>query len=217
MNVTNHYQRELEREFRVANMLVTMHSDLRDIYHRKAIILDSTIFGLSIAVTSLAFFDPEFLRWLPWSSQGSRLAIGLIGVLVFLLSFLALRVDWKGKSEAHRIAAQAYFQVKSDCSYQLSRLDTITPEEFQRIFSRYGEIGQTHIQIPESKFLYLKGRHYTKIEISRILDQYPASSLRLLKARLWLNHTWSALARLKQEGRSSVPAGDSDITNRGVQ
>ena len=57
---------EAQRRYRVADMLITMHSILRDSNSRRAIALDSEMFLSSIVIAALAFVDPDLLDWLPW-------------------------------------------------------------------------------------------------------------------------------------------------------
>ena len=57
---------EAQRRYRVADMLITMHSILRDSNSRRAIALDSEMFLSSIVIAALAFVDLDLLDWLPW-------------------------------------------------------------------------------------------------------------------------------------------------------
>ena len=105
-------QREVRRRYRVADMMVTMHSILRDDYGTRAIFLDCVIFASSIVIAALAFFDPRLFEWLPFKNDVTRVAIGVVAIITFLASILSWRVDWKGRANAHGRAAAAYAGAK---------------------------------------------------------------------------------------------------------
>ncbi len=46
-------------------------------------------------------------------------------------------------------------------------------------------------EIPEADFLALKQRHHIKVAVSRHLDKHPATSISLLRIRIWLRDNWS--------------------------
>lgn len=181
---------ERDRRYRVADTLTTAHSLLRDHYVRRAILLDLIVLFSSIVIAALAFVDPKLLLWLPWSSDSSRIAIGVLAIVAFFASIFAWRVDWKGRADAHDRAASAYAKAKFG-------LDTIHPEmdgqDVARVFLQFEEIGTNSIKVPESKFVSLKSRHLLKKQLSHILDRNPAASVRLVKLRLFVRHTLRAL------------------------
>lgn len=182
---------EIRRRYRVADMMITMHSILRDTYSFRAIVLDSAIFLSSIIIAALAFVDPDLLDWLPWAADSTRIVIGLVAVFTFFIGLVSARVDWKSKSDAHARAAGAYTQAKFRLNPRDSELNEV---EIRRILSQYEEIARTTITVPDSKFLRLKAEHYMKISLSRILDRFPAASIRLTRLRLRLRHSRNAWA-----------------------
>lgn len=182
---------EIRRRYRVADMMITMHSILRDTYSFRTIVLDSAIFLSSIVIAALAFVDPDLLDWLPWAADSTRIMIGLVAVFTFFIGLVSARVDWKGKSDAHARAAAAYTQAK----FKLNPTDSeLNEEEIRRTLLQYEEIARTTITVPDSKFLRLKAEHYMKISLSRILDRFPAASIRLTRLRLRLRHSRNAWA-----------------------
>ena len=180
---------ELERVRRVSDMLVTMHCELRDSLGRRALALDCLLLLSSILLVALVFVDPAVFNWMPWSSMASRVTIGVLGIMDTFLALLLSRVDWKGRSEAHRLAAEAYSQVKLECIRLQRVTEDRTPYNVERLLNSYSELGRTHVAVPEGKFLALKGKHYTKVLISRYLDRYPGASVPWLRLLIWLRHT----------------------------
>ncbi len=177
---------EVDRRYRVADMMVTMHSLLRDKFARRALMLDSAVYLSSIIIAALAFVDPKLMTWLPWSQDSTRIAIGVAAITTFSLSLLSARVNLRSKSDGHGRAAIAYTSVKFRIG---SRNHTLGDDELNRMLTFYEDVSQTAVNIPDSDFLPLKSEHYMKLRLSRLLDRHPAASLRLAKMRLRFRHT----------------------------
>src|SRR5690348_7196547 len=101
---------------RTADLMCSMHSRLRDIYTRRALVLDVSILVLTLWLTSLAFVDPTLELKLTPLRIAPRLWTGLLAVLTFLLAVIQLRVDWKGLADSHGRAASSYGSLKLEAS-----------------------------------------------------------------------------------------------------
>ena len=179
------FRAEIERIRRVADMLVTAHANLRDRYSRRAIFLDVAILALSTWLTGVVFVEPRInLRLTPFGMD-PQLWVGCLGIFTFFLSIVQLRVDWKGRSDAHQRAFDMYSEVKRECGYLLASEDTPTLEKSQRLLARYDMATDVGTTVPESEFLKQKQKHLQKIEISRHLDNRSWASILLLRIRFW--------------------------------
>lgn len=181
---------EVERRHLVADMMITMHSILRDSYKRRAVALDLVIFSSSVLIAALAFGDRAVVEWLHLNANSTRLAIGFVSVVTFLTSLVAWMVDWKGKADAHDRAASAYTNAK----FRLRSVGPATDvRDLEQTLLLYEETGRNTVPVPDSRFLKLKSEHLMKIHLSRILNRSPGASLRWVRFRLRLRHTQSAL------------------------
>ena len=176
---------ELERVQRVSDMLITMHSVLRDEYSRKSIVVDCSLFGSSIILVALVFVDPLLLGWLPLSATASRILLGVFALVTFFISLVIFRVDWKSRSELHRYAAEMYSNIKLESQEILATFESASDVDIQRLLIRYKYLGQICVAIPDSGFLRLKNKHKTKVAISKYLDDNPGTCLWSLKMRIW--------------------------------
>lgn len=183
---------ELERIQRVSDMLVTMHSSLRDEYALRSALVHCLLFASSIILVALVFMDPALLGWLPLSATGSRILLGVFALVTFFLSLVIFRVDWKAKSELHKYAAQAYSLIKLDCRQMFGAFESATDTEIQKLFVRYSDLGRICIAVPENDFLRLKKKHKIKIAVSKYLDENPGASLLLLNLRIWFADTFKS-------------------------
>ena len=190
---------EIKRRRRVADMMVTMHSALRDSYTRRATGLDALILSSSIAIAALAFVDPVLVEWLPWEIGVTRIVIGILAIVAFFASVMAWKVDWKGKADAHSRAASAYTKAK----FGLEAIGGEGEErDLESVLMQYEETSRNSVAVPESKFLGLKSEHLMKALVSRVLDRYPAASVRLVMLRMRLHHNFEAL---RWKRRLSLP------------
>jgi len=85
---------ELKRQFRVIDMMLTMHSVLRDQNQKRALAVDLLILCLSVLLCATVFLDPVILIPMGIEPTSTRLAIGILSILVFILSLTSLRVSY---------------------------------------------------------------------------------------------------------------------------
>jgi hypothetical protein len=175
---------ELERIARVADMLCSGHSDLRDRYLVRALALDLAILSASTWLVALSFVEPKINVSLTPFAWDPQIWIGMLGAVVFFLSVLQLKTDWKGRADAHRRTSDIYAEVKRETRFLLSAR-TIEEIEWRRILAKYDMATSVGIAMPETEFLAQKRRHRIKVEISRHLDQRPSTSIAMLRIRFW--------------------------------
>jgi hypothetical protein len=80
-----------------------------------------------------------------------------------------------------------YAEVKREAGYTLASA-AIDDEGYRRVLARYDLASAVGVEVPKKDFLSLKRQHRLKRQISKHLDEAPATSLPLLRTRLWLQH-----------------------------
>jgi hypothetical protein len=179
------FRQELERIRRVSDMLVTGHANLRDRYSRRATLLDLAIMALSTWLTAVVFIEPRINLKLTPFGVDPQLWVGFLGIFTFFLSIVQLRVDWKGRSDAHKRSFDLYSEVKRECGYLLASQEALTAESCQRVLSRYDLATEVGAHLPENEFLAQKRNHLQKVEISKFLAKHPSASIVLLRMKFW--------------------------------
>lgn len=172
----------LERALRVADQLCTAYSILRDRLQGWATSLDLIILLLSAWLTAMVFVQPQIAIALSPPGISKDLWLGLLSIAAFALSLVQLQVNWKGKAENFKQAASAMSSFSKEHRTLKSSNDDLL---IIQALLKYQLITDNLEPIPDSQFLKLKQRHKLKIEISKHLDQYPSSSLLLLKIKIW--------------------------------
>ena len=146
--------------------------------------MDLAVLLPSAWLVALAFVEPRLGAVLTPGGFEPQVWIGMLAVVVFALSIVQLRVNWKGREDAHARAFEAFAEVKRDANLVLASSQVVVEEACRPIFARYGSAGYT--PIPESEFLLQKRRHLLKVAVSKHLDTHPAASPFLTQLRFWL-------------------------------
>ncbi len=171
---------ELRRIHRVINMMTTMHSILKDRYRFFALSVDLLILFCSVILCAAVFLDPAILKTLNIGAASSRVVLGITSMLVFLLSLVQLRVNWKGKSELFDRSLETLCQLKSECGILLESPNS-SEEEVLEQCKNYNEILAKLPKIPDRLFTTLKAKHKRKVELSKYIDTRPESPFWLTK------------------------------------
>src|SRR5688500_17534592 len=98
---------EVKRLVTTVDMMLTMHSTLACRYQLRSQTLELMLLFASIFLVSVTFIDPSVLVYFSISPDAARVIIGLSSITIFLLSIVALVVNWKGKATEHRRAFEA--------------------------------------------------------------------------------------------------------------
>jgi hypothetical protein len=167
-------------------MLCTSHAGLRDRFSRQALLLDLSILGLTTWLAALAFVEPRISLSLTPLGMEPQVWGGLLAVLACFLSVLQIKVDWKGRSDAHKRSLDIYAEVKREAGYLLASGEEFDKIACQRVIARYDMASAVGIQIPEHEFLHQKRRHKSKVALSKYLDHHPSASITLAKIKIWM-------------------------------
>jgi hypothetical protein len=175
---------ELERVKRVSDMMCTAHAGLRDRFSRRALILDLAVLGGSSWLVALTFVQPRINLALTPFGLDPQLWIGLLAIFTFFLSVAEIKVDWKGRSDAHKRSVTIYAEVHRRAGYLLAET-ILTERDCSQLLTRFDLAALVGTEIPERAFLRQKRRHRTKISVSRYLDTHPSASIHLTRIKFW--------------------------------
>lgn len=165
----------LERFDRIIDMMRTMHSILRDRFQRYSLAVDMMILAGSVVLCATVFLDPVILNKLKIDPGFSRIILGGTSVLIFLLSLVQLKVNWKQKSEMFGKSVETLCKLKSECDTML-KMSPLPAEEV--ILGQCKTCGETLAKLPKIRdrsFNSLKSKHKRKIELSKYIDTRPES------------------------------------------
>ena len=169
-------------------MMCSAHANLCDQYARKAFLLDTLILGISTWLIAVAFVTPTIEVSLIPIDVKPNVWNGMLAVFVFFFTLMGMRLDWRGRSEAHMRSLELYSEIKLEAGSILEIADEPTDATFRSLLARYGLANATGAKIPEKQFLKQKRHHLTKIALSKHLDANPSSSILIARMRLWWKH-----------------------------
>lgn len=176
---------EIARTRKTADLLCSAHGKLRDKFQRRALILDVLLLIASSFLVLHVLADKNFLEKINILGIEYNNLLSGLSILVFILSVLELRVDWKGLAQAHSKSYALYAEVKRELGY-LQGSTRLIKADVRRIMSKYDMASELGTNISEKDFLRLKQNHKEKIELSKYLDDHPSASIPLTRLKfLW--------------------------------
>ena len=195
--------RELEREYRVLRMVLSMHAMLRDEFARKARASELLLLACAVVFCSTTFASDELYKTFGLAPNISRAVVGIASIAAFALSLTLLVLDWRGRSARHGDAVSRWSDVLA--KYRNSRNEDGTwPQEIHKELSAaYWEADRNSVEIPDRRFNGLKARHLRKVAISDLQSSYPGCPRLVLAAMLRVRDTAKATNRIRSEKVSS--------------
>ena len=175
--------KEISRQARVVDQMLTAHATLRDRYARRSNITTLAVLGCSIILCSITFLPDYALAPLGVTATAARALIGGISALIFFLSVLELTVMWGKLSVQHAIAAETLGKLKLEYRVVLSA-GKATASKYAQLSSEYAQLMDELPRIPDRKFASLKAYHLRKIRLSQMIDLHVGSPIFLLRLRL---------------------------------
>ena len=194
---------ETKREHRVLSQMLSMHALLRDRYSRLALSVDVILLMCSVLFCATRFARDDLFEQLGVTAQVARLVLGLVSVLAFFASLVALRVDWKGRAARHTDAVRkltAAMALFGQHRYE----DGTWPETCRLDLHRaYWDAMNSGVPIPDRQFLGLKARHLRKLEVSKLMDSVPGCPAAILHVVVMSRSLMKALRKSAADRRGT--------------
>lgn len=175
---------EFERQYRVIDQLVSMHSMLRDRYSRLALALNTSLVIVSFTLCVMTFVGDELLENAGQDPPFVRLVFGLVAAVILALSITEFRVDWRARSTRHADAAKRLSEVKGEYRRVRTDLKHEAAAETLQLRRLYETTVQDVIEVPERLFNRLKAKHVFKRILSEETSAHPKAPHWFLWIRL---------------------------------
>jgi hypothetical protein len=192
---------ENERQYRVIDQMMTMHSILRDRYGRRARLLSIGLLAFAVALNAFVFADDKVLAVLFGSNlDAAKIGLGITSVVLMVLSIIEYRVDWEGLAQSHAEAVQRLGRLKAKYREAFSGSVAGTNPDHASLSQDYARTMEELPHIPEAQFHRLKARHAFKRRLSKEIDDNPGVPVSLLSLRLRARGIWLGLRQKKDNG-----------------
>lgn len=173
---------ELDREFRVIDQMLSMHSALRDRYRRRRTALVLLTMALAILGAGFAFAtDKPKITILGVEATRDKW-LGVVSLIVLLLGVVDLVTDWSMRARGYGEAAKRLGNLK--LKMRACQLAGYQRQAVDRLRAAYDELAPELPPIPERQFAILKARHLRKVEMSRQLSAHPGSAVWLVYVKV---------------------------------
>jgi len=175
---------ENERQYRVIDQMLTMHSLLRDRMERRAFWLNTALIASSLFLTVFTFVGDDLLRALNLDPALTRFVLGLVTVVVLICSITEFRVDWRSVAGRHAEAVSRLARMKA--KYRQSFTDTggNDPQTNAILTSECDNMMSNISTIPDRWFNVLKAEHQFKRLLSERISQCPKTPRWFLRLQL---------------------------------
>ncbi|NMC55917.1 MAG: SLATT domain-containing protein [Eubacteriaceae bacterium] len=171
----------------IFDMLASMHFKLSDNYNKWNIFFDCIEILIAVLLCGTTFLDIS--KIFIFNNLNLRIIISFISILLFAFTLIKQRLDFKRRSEYHKIAGKLYVNAKNDLSQNMNIWRNSNTEDtniMEYINNTYKNLNEL-IQIPESKFHKLKHYHQYKVEFSKFLDNNKTKPWLLCKILFFFN------------------------------
>lgn len=184
---------ENERQYRVIDQMLTMHSSFRDRMERRAFWLNTALIASSLFLTVFSFVGDDLLRILNLDPALTRFVLGLIAVVVLIFSITEFRVDWHSIAGRHAEAVSRLSRMKA--RYRQSFTDTggNDPQANAVLTTECDNMMSNLSTIPDQWFNVLKAEHCFKRLLSERISQHPKTPIWVLRLQLRIEGIQEAL------------------------
>lgn len=189
--------RETDRQYDVVDQLLSMHSVLRDRYARRALVLNTSLVGVSLFLCVLAFVDHDVLRTVGVDPATSRVVLGLCGLVLLLLSITEFRVNWTHVASQHALAVGHLADLKAKFRTTSSDKASMGSQTCAMLTEAYHNTMRILPSIPDHEFNRLKAYHQFKRLLSSRISENPKAPNWLLHLQLRLEGICDALRTLR--------------------
>ncbi|MFC1587481.1 hypothetical protein ACFL54_04140 [Planctomycetota bacterium] len=181
---TSASKEENERQYKVIDQSLSMHSSFRDRMERRAFLLNTLLIASAIFLTVFAFVSDEFLRSLGIDPLNARFLFGIAAVLALICSITEFRVDWRSVAGRHSDAVVKLIELKAKYRKNYTQTNGEDLKKNAKLTTEYDDIMGRLPKIPDKWFNTLKAEHKFKRFLSERITQCPKTPIWFLRFQL---------------------------------
>jgi hypothetical protein len=176
----NYTVKELQLQYRTMNMWRTIYEKLYTRYRIRARLLELVLLISAVFLCLATFVDPKILQFFLISVDKRQTILGISSVVVLIIALLFWIINWKEMAACFGGAVDTLNKNCTECQ-ELLKLENETPEAIKAKTLIYSSIINSLPKITEQEFYKLKAFHKRQLELNKMIDLYPGSSVWLLK------------------------------------
>jgi len=172
---------ELDRKYRVINMMITMHSILYHRYRKKSLIGKIFFLISAIILNVFMFAAPKELLLPSFIKNNVSKILTISSFSIFLLSVIFLLIEWPEKSEKHLNAINQLSRLLNKLRSIKKEKNLIDESEINLFDELYNQTFETIPKVQDKIFNSLKAKHYQKVELSKFIDKHKGKPFFIIK------------------------------------
>jgi len=183
---------ELDRKYKVINMMITMHSIMHHRYKIKSLIGNIFFLVTAVILNVFTFFDYKYLSFLQLQADNIKNIVAISSFTIFLLSIIFMLVEWAKRSEKHELAINQLSRLLNELRLiqKIENADALSIK-LDLFNELYNLSFDTIPKIPNNKFNSLKAKHYQKIELSKFIDDHKGKTFFVIRILFFYNKTFT--------------------------
>jgi hypothetical protein len=186
--------KELHHQYRVMNMWLTIYQKLFTRYRIRARLLELILLLCALLLCLTTFVDHKILQFLLISPDKSQMILGFSSFAVLVIALLSWITNWKEKAAYYDQAVDTLCKAQIECS-ELFKLAITQAEDLRAKSFVYSYLINNLPQITEQDFHRLKAFHKRQLEVNKMIDRYPGSSVWLLRGFIFFQANIHVLLR----------------------
>jgi hypothetical protein len=200
--------KEFKRQENVVDTMLSAQTRLAERYERRSTGLTLVIMALSIVAAGVAFISAEPSVTIGPFSARVQVWVGILGFVIFFLSIVELKVEWRRRAWAHEEAVRRFADLKPH--YRQVEIDGDKVSSATDLTAAYNQTWETvnvlGVRIPPKQFNKLKAWHWHKVELSRRISACPQRPLLLHRLDIRLE----GIGRKPKRSGPNKPLGPDD-------
>ena len=199
---------ENERQYRIIDQMLSMHSSYRDRMKRRAFWLNTALIALSLFLTVFVFVGDDLLRALGFDPAMTRFVLGFTAVVVLICSITEFRVDWSSVAGRHVEAVTLLVSMKAKYRKSYTETEGDDLKKSKRLTTEYDKMMSDLPLIPDRWFSTLKAEHQFK----RFLSERISLCQKAPKWYLWLQLRWEGIREARKLAKDRQNGQQTDST-----
>lgn len=177
--------KEIQRQFRLLDQSLTMHSILRDRYALRSLIIDLVQLAAAVIFCATTFMDDKIPASFGIDPGKPKILLGVASIAAFFASLFSLRVKWPDLAAIHDEASKKITNAMAIFRGHRKEDGTWPEDCLEELNKVYWIVSDNTPKIPDNKFVALKAKHLAKVELSKSISDHPGCPIWVLKIILF--------------------------------
>lgn len=189
------YEAENERQYRVIDQMISMHSSLRDRFGAIARLIDFAMLIVALLLNAFVFASRKIFILINLDPAIATFGIGISAVCLLAFSITASRINFPRRILSHEGAVKELSSLKQQYRRVFNKEQRLDGAEADKLTKEYVRMMALLPPIPERQFNRLKKRHALKKLLSQSIERNPKVPIWILQ----IQFVWQGVRQALKE------------------